>query len=83
MSMTRTTSSATLAAHAPGANDKSHAHDKPFCVMIRAARYAESSLDTDNWTVLSRYRTRQDALKAIAEHQRDPRHLRQFQYRLV
>lgn len=84
MSMSKTNSSTSHAAvGTPATNARLPSHDKPFAVMIRAVRYAETSMDLNNWSVLGRYRTRQDALKAIAEHQRDPRYARQFQYKLA
>lgn len=62
-------------------------HDRnsrsPFCVLIRTVRLSDSPLQGENWRVLKRYGSQQEALKAIAEHQRDPRNARQFQYRLT
>lgn len=55
----------------------------PFCVLIRTVRLSDSPLQGENWRVLKRYASQQEALKAIAEHQRDPRNARQFQYRLT
>lgn len=55
----------------------------PFCVLIRTVRLSDSPLQGENWRVMKRFGSQQEALKAIAEHQRDPRNARQFQYRLT
>lgn len=66
-------------------NNTNTAHNdrSPFCVLIRTVRLSDSPLQGENWRVLKRFGSQQEALKAIAAHQRDPRNARQFQYRMT
>ncbi len=61
----------------------SFGHDRPLYVLIRSLRGGTSRRESENWRILDCFRTRQEALKAIAEHQRDPKNTRQYQYRVA
>lgn len=79
--------SAKTQSHSTAVRPNSAAHNdrnrSPFCVLIRTVRLSDSPLQGDNWRVLKRFGSQQEALKAIAAHQRDPRNARQFQYRMT
>ena len=53
-----------------------------ICVLIRALKHS-SALTEPKWRVLKRVSTRQEAIKVVNEHQRDPLNSRRFQYRII
>ena len=56
--------------------------NKSVCIFIRALRHS-NSLTEPKWRVLKRVSTRQEAIKIVTEHQRDPFNSRRFQYRIL
>lgn len=83
----RSVMSAKTHSHSSAVRHNSTVHNdrnrSPFCVLIRTVRLSDSPLQGENWRVLKRFGSQQEALKAIAAHQRDPRNARQFQYRMT